>query len=415
MSTGDNRSPISLDSDSEHSQGVHPIDAVIQQAIYRSQTPTPPGRSNVNVKSGKRKRDPTPPDADVISLHSSSSDEASHDSDREQAENKTSIASGVGKPALVAPIGVTVVEEGAQTRNPEVQRLLRGGRYFDANVQELGPVCFHCGLRGHKAKDCTNQRKELPCALCAQYGHNKSHCPSLLCYKCQKRGHIARECPNAGMAVDDTRKVCLRCGKSSCAAAGTQDYLRAEGGCSEPYLSADLALVRCYTCNRMGHLCCKEGPQEPPEPSCHNCGDAGHTAVDCRMTKPQKVNMERQFEGRQGGYGQASQYGAGRMQDRWSGRAGPARGYDRFANGGAYAGVHTGASMAVGNGYASRVNALHDRTRGGRDDYVTPRATGNRHYPGSEKIHGPQYDRFDRADGYHDPAAYTAPIARWRR
>ena len=82
----------------------------------------------MNVKSGKRKRDPTPPDADVISLHSSSSDEASHDSDREQAENKTSIASGAAKPALVAPIGVTVVEEGAQTRNPEVQRLLRGGR-----------------------------------------------------------------------------------------------------------------------------------------------------------------------------------------------------------------------------------------------------------------------------------------------
>jgi len=126
MSTGDERSPISLDSDSETSQDAHPVDAVIQQAIFRNRTPTL--QSNVNVTSGKRKRDPTPPDADVISLHSSSSDEASHDSDREQAENKIPIASGADKPALGAPIGVTVVEEGAQTRNPEVQRLLRGGR-----------------------------------------------------------------------------------------------------------------------------------------------------------------------------------------------------------------------------------------------------------------------------------------------
>ena len=52
--------------------------------------------------------------------------------------------------------------------------------------------------------------------------------------------------------------------------------------------------------------------------------------------------MERQFDVRQGGYGQASQYGAVRAQDRWSARAGPAGGYDRFSNGGAYAGVHTG-------------------------------------------------------------------------
>ena len=55
-----------------------------------------------------------------------------------------------------------------------------------------------------------------------------------------------------------------------------------------------------------------------------------------------QVNMERQFEGRQGGYGQTSQYGAIRMQDRWSARAGPAGGYDRFSNAGAYAGVHMG-------------------------------------------------------------------------
>ena len=86
----------------------------------------------------------------------------------------------------------------------------------------------------------------------------------------------------------------------------------------------------------------------------------------------------------------------------------------------------TGASMAVGNGYASRVNALHERTQA-RDQYLTPRehtaprGGGNRYYPGSEKIHGPQYDRYDSIDvgyGGRDQeygGARTAPAARWRR
>ena len=54
--------------------------------------------------------------------------------------------------------------------------------------------------------------------------------------------------------------------------------------------------------------------------------------------------MERQFEGRQAGYGfgQPSQYGVGRTQDRWSARAGPSGGYDRFSNGSPYGAVHTG-------------------------------------------------------------------------
>lgn len=69
-----------------------------------------------------------------------------------------------------------------------------------------------------------------------------------------------------------------------------------------------------------------------------------------------------------------------------------------------------GASMAVGNGYASRVNALRERTQV-RDQYLTPREQmaprggGNRYYPGSEKFHGPQFDRYDpqydRYDGSH--------------
>lgn len=82
--------------------------------------------------------------------------------------------------------------------------------------------------------------------------------------------------------------------------------------------------------------------------------------------------------------------------------------------------------MAVGNGYASRVNALRERTQV-RDEYLTPREQmaprggGNRYYPGSEKFHGPQYDRYDGSHldyGGHDQlyaGARTAPVGRWRR
>ena len=66
---------------------------------------------------------------------------------------------------------------------------------------------------------------------------------------------------------------------------------RAEGGCTESYSRADLALVRCYICNRMGHLCCAKGPQEAPQPSCHNCGDAGHRASDCHIAKPTQARV----------------------------------------------------------------------------------------------------------------------------
>ena len=128
MSTGDERSPVPLDSDSDASQDIHPVDVVIQQAIHRQRSPPEVPRSNTNA--GKRKRDPTPPNADVISLHSSSSNEGSYESDRQDAENGTfpTPVSGPTKSVAPAPIGVTVVEEGAQTRNPEVQRLLRGAR-----------------------------------------------------------------------------------------------------------------------------------------------------------------------------------------------------------------------------------------------------------------------------------------------
>lgn len=65
---------------------------------------------------------------------------------------------------------------------------------------------------------------------------------------------------------------------------------RAEGACSEKYLEQDLTLVRCYVCNRMGHLCCAEAPQDLAEPSCYNCGEEGHLGSDCWHDKPTQVD-----------------------------------------------------------------------------------------------------------------------------
>ena len=85
-----------------------------------------------------------------------------------------------------------------------------------------------------------------------------------------------------------------------------------------------------------------------------------------------------------------------------------------------------GATMAVGNGYASRVNALYERTQD-RDLYLTsreqvaPKGGGNRYYPGSEKIHGRLYDRFDSQSNVYEeyalarPASAGSTAGRWRR
>ena len=123
MSSGSGMSRIPLESDSE-AEDSHPVDAVIQAAISRQQNPA----SNADRKgrASKRKREASP-QRDVVSLHSSP-DEASGAS-KEQDGRQDQTASAEASPAAgVAPIGVTVVEEGAQTRNAEVQRLLRGGR-----------------------------------------------------------------------------------------------------------------------------------------------------------------------------------------------------------------------------------------------------------------------------------------------
>lgn len=138
MSSGSGRSPIPLESDSDESVDVHPVDAVIQAAISRQQSPAS-GADRLK-RATKRKREVSQ-DVDVISLPSSSGGESSASGKSGAQQKQTSPPRSKGIPAAgVAPIGVTVVEEGGQTRNAEVQRLLRGTRQVS-----------YCGLCSYQA------------------------------------------------------------------------------------------------------------------------------------------------------------------------------------------------------------------------------------------------------------------------
>ena len=117
-------SPKPPESNSEDSEDVHPVDAVIQAAMSRQQSPISGPASKTRVS--KRKREVL---SDVISLRSSSGSHSSASDEDKVNQHQALPPESQALPATgIAPVGVTVVEEGAQTRNAEVQRLLRGGR-----------------------------------------------------------------------------------------------------------------------------------------------------------------------------------------------------------------------------------------------------------------------------------------------
>lgn len=161
MSSGHARSRIPVESDSEDAEDAHPVDAVIQAAISRQQSPAPD--TDRKGRSIKRKRE-TSSQQDAISLHSSS-DEASAASTEQQGQAAPSASKAIPA-AGVVPIGVTVVEEGAQTRNAEVQRLLRGGRqvpHLEFAVIKPGKVSSM--LQPSSSDRCTGLQ-DMFCASC---------------------------------------------------------------------------------------------------------------------------------------------------------------------------------------------------------------------------------------------------------
>ena len=126
MNSGNTGSPTLLESTSEDSEDVHPVDAVIQAAISRQQSPVSGAASKDRV--GKRKREVLAT-SDVIPLRSSSESHSSASDEYKVDRHPALPPQSQAVPATgIAPVGVTVVEEGSQTRNAEVQRLLRGGR-----------------------------------------------------------------------------------------------------------------------------------------------------------------------------------------------------------------------------------------------------------------------------------------------
>ena len=45
-----------------------------------------------------------------------------------------------------------------------------------ADIRTFAGLCYLCGQRGHRAKDCPNKKGDILCELCGGKGHNKARC-----------------------------------------------------------------------------------------------------------------------------------------------------------------------------------------------------------------------------------------------
>ncbi|XP_019433543.1 PREDICTED: zinc finger CCHC domain-containing protein 7-like isoform X1 [Lupinus angustifolius] len=160
--------------------------------------------------------------------------------------------------------------------NIVLRKLLRGPRYFDPPDSGRGS-CFNCGVEGHVALNCTEERRKKPCYVCGGLGHNAKQCTNNVstgknCFLCNKGGHRAKNCPEKHGNASEVLRICLKCGNSG------HDMF----SCKNDYRLDDLEEIRCYICKRFGHLCCANTDEtRPREISCYKCGRLGHTGLAC--------------------------------------------------------------------------------------------------------------------------------------
>lgn len=167
---------------------------------------------------------------------------------------------------------ISEIESVEKAENLVLRKLLRGPRYFDSPGSSW-QTCNKCGDDDHKTADCNMKRREKPCYICGGFEHNPKHCK-------QERngslnnsiGRLAKGCLEKDLMNVEDDKLCLRCGNS-----GHEMF-----SCSNDYSPDDLKVIRCYICNKLGHLCCAEYTNERSgRVSCYKCGRSGHLGPVC--------------------------------------------------------------------------------------------------------------------------------------
>ena len=212
--------------------------------------------------------------------------------------------------SMAEPGAEGAAAEGYQGPSAAMRRLLRAPRYFDvlaengsgANMADVATLadshrrCYNCGLSGHRARDCPNERKLKPCYVCGEYGHESRACPARIVS--DGRRAAARVAASVSQRQLDRRGASA--GTAPAGAFGADistPFLRhatyPDG--RERYAAGDLAGLTCYVCGKSltatgaaaeGRLCCKEHfPEDDAADTsvrtCYNCGASGHDGPHC--------------------------------------------------------------------------------------------------------------------------------------